>query len=94
MDKKRKIVNDESRLHANRYRDEKIVWECLGILQNFGSPIVNSTSVLVDISLGLAINKECERRPRSPATHRGMLENFVGEEAPEARVGPRNRRSR
>ena len=34
--------------------------------------------------------KKSERRPRSPATHRGRLENFVGEEAPEARAGPRN----
>ncbi len=34
--------------------------------------------------------KERERRPRSLATHRGSLENFVGEEAPEARVGPRS----
>ncbi len=34
-------------------------------------------------------NKESERRPRSLATHRVRLENFVGEEAPEARAGPR-----
>ncbi len=50
----------------------------------------------------LTTNKERERRPRSLATHRGRLENFVGEEAPEAGTspslginsGPRNRRSR
>ena len=40
------------------------------------------------------IGEERERRPRSPATHRVSLHNFVGEEAPEARIGPRNRRSR
>ncbi len=44
------------------------------------------------VSKGLTTKKESERRPRSPATHRGCLENLVGEEAPEARVGPRNRR--
>ncbi len=38
----------------------------------------------------IPFSAESERRPRSPATHRGRLENFVGEEAPEARVGPRN----
>ncbi len=38
----------------------------------------------------MAAKKERVRRPRSPATHRGRPENFVGEEAPEARVGPRN----
>ncbi len=38
----------------------------------------------------LTTKKESERRPRSLATHLGSLENFVGEEAPEARVGPRN----
>ena len=37
---------------------------------------------------GLPTKKESERRPRSLATHRRRLENFVGEEAPEARVGP------
>ncbi len=36
------------------------------------------------------VKKESERRPRSPATHRGSLDDFVGEEAPEAPVGPRN----
>ncbi len=44
--------------------------------------------------VGLPTKKESERRPRSLATERGRLENFVGEEASEARVGPRNRRSR
>ncbi len=34
--------------------------------------------------------KERERRPRSPATHVGSLKDFVGEEAPEARRGPRS----
>ncbi len=34
--------------------------------------------------------KESARRPRSPAPHRGIFEDFVGEEAPEARVGPRS----
>ncbi len=38
---------------------------------------------------GLATKKKRERRPRSLATHRGSPENFVGEEAPEAREGPR-----
>ena len=39
--------------------------------------------------VGSATTKEGERQPRSLATHRGCLGNFVGEEAPEARVGPR-----
>ena len=34
----------------------------------------------------LRCKKESERRPRSPATHRGSRKNFVGEEAPEART--------
>ena len=39
-------------------------------------------------SKGLITKKESERRPRSPATHRDSLENFVGEEAPEAGTSP------
>ena len=48
----------------------------------------------VCVKSNLHPKKESERRPRSLATHGGSLKDFVGEEAPEARVGPRNRRSR
>ncbi len=47
-------------------------------------PTARSLAEIIDKTLVGDQKKESERRPRSPTTHRGRLENFVGEEAPEA----------
>ncbi|MEE8114953.1 MAG: hypothetical protein V3T23_11450, partial [Nitrososphaerales archaeon] len=48
--------------------------------------IINPKCSISERQVGLTTKKESERRPRSQATHRVSLENFVGEEAPEARA--------